>query len=208
MYEIAFAVVVICFVLVAGIRRTRVGRILRAVRDNPAAAQSYGVRVPLARVSAFALSGFLAGVAGTLLFAINERYEVAVFSATEGLNVFISSVVGGVGSMLGAVLGAVLLDGARGFLSGPAGLLPSAVGVLVILLVLPGGLADLAYRLRDALLRRYASAKGLLVPSLLADRRVPDPVIALGDAADHLTTRGRCCRSGSRLSSPWPRRTA
>ncbi len=174
MYELALAVAVSCFVAVAGIRRTRVGRILRAVRDNRSAAQSFGIRVPLARLGAFGLSGFLAGVGGSLLFYVNERYEVALFSPTEGLNVFIAAVVGGVSSSLGAVLGAVVIDGSRGFLSGPAALLPSAVGVLAVLLALPGGLADVLYRGRDRVLRRYAAKRGIHVPSLLADSRVDD----------------------------------
>ncbi|MCU1358401.1 MAG: hypothetical protein JWM89_3819 [Acidimicrobiales bacterium] len=190
MYELAVGVMVLCFVAVAGIRRTRVGRILRAVRDNPSAAQSFGIRVPLARLCAFALSGFLAGTGGALLFYIDERYEVGVFSATEGLNVFISAVVGGVGSSLGAVLGAVLIDGSRTFLSGPAGLLPSAVGVLGVLLVLPGGVAELAYRLRDGLLRRYAAARGILVPSLVADRRSVDPTAEPAASVERPAERG------------------
>ncbi len=186
MYEVALMVAVACVVAVAGIRRTRVGRVLRAVRDNPQGAQAYGMRVPVARLSAFALSGFLAGVGGALLFAVNERYEVALFGATESLNVFIAAVVGGVGSMLGAALGALLLDGSRIFLSGPAALLPSAIGVLAVLLLLPGGLAELAYRGRDTLLRRYAARRGLEVPSLVADRRVVDPTAHLGaDGAFH-----------------------
>ena len=172
MYELALAVTVACFAGVAGIRRTRVGRVLRAVRDNPQGAQAFGIRVPLARLCAFGLSGFLAGVGGALLFYVNERYEVALFSANESLNVFISAVVGGVGSLLGAVLGAVLLDGGRGFLSGPAGLLPSAVGVLGVLLLLPGGLAELAYRVRDNCLRAFAARRRIHVPSLVADSRV------------------------------------
>ena len=190
MYELAVGVMVLCFVAVAGIRRTRVGRILRAVRDNPSAAQSFGIRVPLARLCAFALSGFLAGTGGALLFYIDERYEVGVFSATEGLNVFIAAVVGGVGSSLGAVLGAVLIDGSRTFLSGPAGLLPSAVGVLGVLLLLPGGVAELAYRLRDGLLRRYAAARGILVPSLVADRRSVDPAAEPAAAVELPAERG------------------
>ena len=183
MYEVALAVVVLCFLAVAGVRRSRVGRVLRAVRDNPQAAQAYGVRVPLARLTAFALSGFLAGVGGALLFATHERYEVALFGGTESLNVFISAVVGGVGSMFGAALGAGLLDGSRNFLSGPAGLLPSAVGVLGVLLLVPGGLAEVAYRVRDGLLRRYARARSIHVPSLVADSRTPDPLTATASAA-------------------------
>ncbi len=176
MYELALAVAVLAFLAASGVRRTRVGRVLRAVRDNAPAAQSFGVRVPLARLGAFALSGFLAGVGGALFFYVNERYEVALFGANEGLNVFISAVVGGVGSLLGAVLGAVLLDGSRGFFSGPAALLPSAVGVLGVLLLLPGGLAEVVYRTRDRLLRSFAARRRIHVPSLVADRRVVDPI--------------------------------
>ncbi|MCX7620021.1 MAG: ATP-binding cassette domain-containing protein, partial [Acidimicrobiales bacterium] len=84
--------------------------------------------------------------------------------------------VGGVGSMLGALIGAVAVDGSRGFLSGPLSLLPSAAGVLGVLLIFPGGLAELAYRLRDQALRGFAARRGIEVPSLVADRRLPDPI--------------------------------
>jgi ABC-type branched-subunit amino acid transport system ATPase component/ABC-type branched-subunit amino acid transport system permease subunit len=183
MYELALAVAVLCLAGVAGIRRTRVGRMLRAVRDNKLGAQAFGVRVPLARLCAFGLSGFLAGVGGALLFYVNERYEVAIFTTNESLSVFISAVVGGVGSLVGAVLGAVVLEGSRVFLSGPASLLPSAIGVLGVLLLLPGGLAELVYRVRDNLLRSYAARRGIHVPSLVADSRVVDPTPRLGPDA-------------------------
>jgi ABC-type branched-subunit amino acid transport system ATPase component/ABC-type branched-subunit amino acid transport system permease subunit len=187
MYEVALAIAVLCLAGVAGIRRTRVGRTLRAVRDNKVAAQAFGVRVPVARLSAFGLSGFLAGVGGALLFAINERYEVGIFTTNESLSVFISAVVGGVGSLVGAVLGAVILEGSRIFLSGPAALLPSAVGVLGVLLLLPGGLAELVYRLRDNVLRSYANRRRIHVPSLVADRRVVDPKPQFGAEVIDLT---------------------
>ena len=183
MYWLALAVAVLCLAAVAGIRRTRVGRMLRAVRDNKLGAQAFGIRVPLARLCAFGLSGFLAGVGGALLFYVNERYEVAVFTTNESLSVFISAVVGGVGSLVGAVLGAVVLEGSRVFLSGPASLLPSAIGVLGVLLLLPGGLAELVYRVRDNLLRAYAARRGIHVPSLVADSRVVDPTPHLGPGA-------------------------
>ncbi|MGI8755301.1 MAG: ATP-binding cassette domain-containing protein, partial [Acidimicrobiales bacterium] len=70
--------------------------------------------------------------------------------------------------------GAGVLDGSRTFLSGNLALLPSAVGVLVVLLLFPGGLAELAYRARDAGLRRLAAAGGIDVPSLTADRRTDE----------------------------------
>jgi ABC-type branched-subunit amino acid transport system ATPase component/ABC-type branched-subunit amino acid transport system permease subunit len=183
MYEVALAVLVLALVGLAGVRRSRVGRVLRAVRDNGPAAQAYGVALPAARLTAFAISGFLAGVAGGLLLYVSEGYDVATFSADQGLNVFITAVVGGVGSAAGAIVGALVLDGSRTFLSGPQALLPSAVGVLAVLLVLPGGLAEVGYRLRDRALRAFAARRGIDVPSLVADRRLPDPTPSI-DGAD------------------------
>ena len=161
MYRASLAVLVSCLVAVAGIRRTRTGRVLRAVRDNAPGVQAYGVRVPLARLTAFALSGFLAGVAGGMIVYVNEAYDVGTFAPDQGLNVFISAVVGGVGSAFGAVLGAVVLDGSRNFLTGDWSLLPSSVGVLVVLMFLPGGLAELMFRLRQWVLGLVARRHGV-----------------------------------------------
>jgi len=161
MYRVCVIVLVLCLVAVAGIRRTRTGRVLRAVRDNAPGVQSYGVRVPLARLTAFALSGFLAGISGGLIAYVNEAYDVGTFAADQGINVFISAVVGGVGSAFGAVLGAIVLDGSRHFLTGAWALLPSSVGVLVVLMFLPGGLAELVYRIRHRLLLLVARSRGI-----------------------------------------------
>lgn len=170
MYEVCLAVLVLALIAMAGVRRTRSGRVLRAVRDNQRAAQAFGVRAPLARLTAFGLSGFLAAVAGCLLVYVNQGYDAGTFSPEQGLNVFISAVVGGVGSAVGGVLGAVVLDGSRTFLNEPWSLLPTAAGVLGVLIVIPGGLAELAYRARDWGLRRLAARRGIEVPSLVADR--------------------------------------
>jgi ABC-type branched-subunit amino acid transport system ATPase component/ABC-type branched-subunit amino acid transport system permease subunit len=172
MYEVVLGVLVLTLVAATGIRRSRTGRVLRALRDNTPGAQAYGVRIVPARLGAFALSGFIAGVAGVLLMYVSEGYDVATYGAEQSLNVFIAAVVGGVGSLLGALLGAGVLDGSRTFLSGDWALLPSAVGVLVVLMLVPGGLAELVYRVRDAWLRRIAARRGIDVPSLAADRRL------------------------------------
>ena len=172
MYRVCLLVLVVCVVAVAGIRRSRPGRVLRAVRDNPVAAQAFGVRVPQARLMAFALSGFLAGVGGGLVVYVSESYDVGSYTADQGINVFIAAVVGGVGSAFGAVLGAIVLDGSRNFLSGAWALLPTSVGVLVVLMFLPGGLAELMYRLRDRLLGLVARRQGL---DLVRPDRTVDP---------------------------------
>ncbi len=169
MYELVLGVAVLGFVAVAGIRRSRTGRVLIAVRDNERGAAAFSVPVVRAKLTGFALSGFLAAVAGCLLVHVNQAYSEQPFVAAESLGVFTAAVVGGLGSLAGAVLGALYLSGGTFFLPDRWRLLPSAVGVLAVLLVLPGGLGSVLYRGRDAVLRRLARSRGIVVPSLLAD---------------------------------------
>lgn len=169
MYHVVLAVVVLCFIAVAGIRRSRTGRVLIAVRDNEPGATAFSVGVTRAKLLGFALSGFLAAVAGGLLVHVNQAYTEQPFVAGESLSVFTAAVIGGLGSWIGPVLGSIFLSGGNFYLEERWRLLPTAVGVLGVLLVLPGGLADLVYRGRDAVLRRIARRRQIVVPSLLAD---------------------------------------
>ena len=97
---------------------------------------------------------FFAALAGCLLTQFQQQYSDALFSPAESFNVFTSAVVGGLGSMAGGLIGALFLWGGKWWLQNPSFppllyLLPSAIGVLVVLLVLPGGLSGAVYRLRD-----------------------------------------------------------
>jgi branched-chain amino acid transport system permease protein len=169
MYEVVLVVVVLGFLAVSGIRRSRTGRVLLAARDNERGAAAYSISVVRAKLTAFALSGFLAAVAGCLLVHVNGSYTERPFVAAESLGVFTAAVVGGLASLPGAVLGALFLNGGEWFLSDEWRLLPSAIGVLFVLLALPGGLGGLLYRARDAVLRDQARRHGIVVSSLLAD---------------------------------------
>jgi len=83
-------------------------------------------------------------------------------------------VVGGLGSLLGAALGAIYLQGGQWFLPGAQWqALTSAAGVLIVLMVIPTGLSDVVFRLRDRWLRSVASRHGIAVPSLVADVGTP-----------------------------------
>ncbi|MCU1499490.1 MAG: ABC-type branched-chain amino acid transport system, permease component, partial [Acidimicrobiales bacterium] len=178
MYEFVLVVVVVAFAGVAGIRRSRTGRVLLAVRDNERGAAGYSVATVRAKLTGFALSGFLAAVGGCLLVHVNQAYTEQPFVAAESLGVFTAAVVGGLGSLAGALLGTIYLNGFTWFLPDRWRLLPSALGVLFVLLVLPGGLGTLLYRGRDAVLRWLAERKGIVVASLLADRADDDAVPA------------------------------
>jgi branched-chain amino acid transport system permease protein len=169
-YYVALAVFLVMVWVVVGLRRSRTGRVLLALRENERAAQSFGVSIVRAKLTAFAVSGFVAAVAGGLLVHHQQVYSTNLYGTPESFAVFTASVVGGVGSVLGAVLGAVFLRGSQWLLPAERWqALASAAGVLLVLMVLPGGLASLWGRVRDLYLRRVAERRGIVVPSLVAD---------------------------------------
>ena len=90
--------------------------------------------------------------------------------------VFAMVVVGGLGSIGGAVLGAIYVYGAQYFLPAEWGFLSTGVGMLLVLLLMPGGLGAALGDARDGALRWYARRRGIRVPSLLADTRVISPL--------------------------------
>ncbi|MGH9275916.1 MAG: branched-chain amino acid ABC transporter permease, partial [Acidimicrobiales bacterium] len=147
-----------------GIRNSRTGRAFLAARDNERGAQAYGLSPLRLRLTAFAISGAIAGVAGGMFAHHQQAFGSQPFNPGQNFAVFTMVVLGGVGSPMGAVLGAVWLQGIRWFLPGEWQLLASGAGVLLILLVIPSGLGGLVIRLRDAWLGRVATARGLDVP--------------------------------------------
>ena len=171
-----FSLVVLGLMMLAarGIRNSRTGRALIAIRENENAALSYGVDAVRTTVVAFAISGFMAAVAGVLFVHLQNGLGTAPFDPRESLTAFSTVVIGGMGSLPGAVLGAVYIRGAQYFLPGNWQLIASGVGVLVVLWILPGGLAAAIARVRDAYLRWVAERRGIVVASLLADRKVEE----------------------------------
>ena len=151
-----FCVVVLALVYTGlrGIRRSRTGRVIVAIRENERAAQSFSVGTVRAKLTAFVTSGFVAGLGGALFVHQQQQFSVASYTTGDSFNVFTSAVIGGLGSLGGAFLGALYLYGTRWFITDQAWqLLSSGFGVLLVLLVLPGGLGSLWVKLRDVMVR-------------------------------------------------------
>jgi len=184
-YYLSLAFLLLAIGMARSLRRNRTGRILIAARDNGRLVQAFGVNLAATRMAAFAVSGFIAGMAGSLLAYQNTVFSPGGFTADKSVELFVMSVIGGVGSISGAVLGAVyvvglpLLPGLRDieFVQ----FLTTGLGLLILLMVLPGGLAEGAYRLRDSLLRRVAAKHGIHVPSLVADSLQGDEHVGVPD---------------------------
>ncbi len=153
-YMYSLVVLVLTFLATRGIRRSRAGRVIIAVRENERAAQSYSIPAVRAKLTAFVISGVLAGIGGALFAHLNQSFSVASYSTGESFSVFTSAVIGGLGSLGGAVLGAVYLRGIRWFITSQEWqLLSTGGGVLLVLLILPGGLGGLWVTVRDVIVR-------------------------------------------------------
>jgi branched-chain amino acid transport system permease protein len=151
-YAYVIVVLGLTFVALRGIRHSRPGRAIVALRENEQAAQAYSISPVPVKLTAFTLSGSVAGVAGGLFVHLAQSFDLSSYGVTESINVFTASVVGGLGALFGGVLGAVFLRGSQWFITSPEWrLLSSAIGVLIVLLILPGGLAGLVIKVRDRL---------------------------------------------------------
>jgi branched-chain amino acid transport system permease protein len=173
-YWFCLAMLALVIVAVRSLRNSRVGRMLIAVRDNEKTAQSFGVSQAKAKLLTFAISGLIAGLAGAI-YTVQQQVDPGssanAYAPAASLQTFSMVVIGGLGSVPGAIIGALYVRLAILNLSAPFALLATGSGLLVILLVMPGGLGRVLFQLRDAALRWYAEKRHILVPSLLADRR-------------------------------------
>ncbi len=169
LYVIALVALVVVIAVVRSLRRSRAGRVLIAVRDNEPAAQAVGVPATRLKLVAFVISGAIAGLAGSVYVIVQNGVRPDAFGPEVSLRIFSMAVIGGLGSVPGAILGAVYVRGAEFFLPSGWALVASGAGILILLFFAPGGLGELLFRARDALLRRIADRRGLVVPSLIAD---------------------------------------
>jgi len=170
-YYFCLAVLALCMLGVRNVRRSVLGRELLAVRDNDRAAASYGVGVVRARLWAFAISGFLASLAGYLYLFNIGNVTADTFPPLTSLLLFSAVIIGGLTSQVGAVIGTVYFKGVQYFLPQWAQFLATSFGLLLILMFIPGGLSSIVFGARDALLRRYARVRGLRVGGIATLRR-------------------------------------
>lgn len=152
-YYFCLAGLVFVVLLVVGFRRSYVGRTVIAARDNERAAAANAIHIPRTRLLAFGFSGFVAGLAGGFYTLSLRGFGFQAFTANESLQIFLLAVIGGLGSVWGALAGAIYGQGVFYYTSGAAELLGTGVGLLFVVLIFPGGLAEVGYRLRDFVLR-------------------------------------------------------
>lgn len=156
-YFVCLAGLVFAVVVTGRLRSSGIGRSIIAVRDNEKAAASFGISPSATKLLAFAVPGAMAAFAGSLLAGLTVQFGPDAFAPADSLAIVAMAVIGGLGSIAGAVLGAVYIVGLPALL-GPTPavqLATSGIGLLVLLLFRPGGFAQMVFRARDLLLERF-----------------------------------------------------
>jgi branched-chain amino acid transport system permease protein len=106
---VTYGCLLVTLIISIRIMKSNFGNVIRAVRDDETAARTMGINTFKTRVTAFTVGCFGAGVGGALLGNIITTIDPKMFTITQTYNILMIVVVGGLGSITGSVVGAVLV---------------------------------------------------------------------------------------------------
>ena len=170
-YYVALVALAVAVLMVGALRRSSPGRLFIAVRDNERASAAFGVSPPSVKLTVLAVSGFFSAAAGVLWADTWKAVSTTQFTPDVSIAILAIPVIGGLGSVGGAVAAAVLLYGLAFFL-GPAvqglfgdlgqnlgfSLFLAGAGVVLTVMHAPNGIAgEVQRRWQRHLDRRAAS---------------------------------------------------
>ncbi|MFH0727748.1 MAG: branched-chain amino acid ABC transporter permease [Pseudomonadota bacterium] len=165
-YFVILAMVILCVTVTRNLFRTRVGRAFIAIRDRDISAELMGINLFRYKMYAFGLSSFMAGLAGCLWVNFQRTVTPEHFPLIESVRYLAMIIVGGLGSVIGAIFGAVFMTLVPEILKNALGLLvdmfPLAMsflfplqqvvfGLLIVVFLVfePHGLAEMWRRVKD-----------------------------------------------------------
>ncbi|TDR88053.1 branched-chain amino acid ABC transporter permease [Enterovirga rhinocerotis] len=157
---LSLAVVAVLAVLASFIQRSRYGRAMMAVRDDETAASMTGINVTATKVSAFALSAIYAAIAGCLFATHVHFISPDDFNFAHSITFLSMLIVGGEGTIAGAIIGAALLTFLPEWLRvlGESYLAFFGLMMLAILIFMPTGIVGLLSRFRRSAKREAPPA--------------------------------------------------
>lgn len=149
-YYIALGTLAFCYWLARRLVASRFGRVLRAARENAVRVTVTGYDVNHVRLGAYVISGMMAGLSGFLLANQTDFVSPAYMSWSRSGELIFMVVLGGVGSLYGAILGALAFLITEDVLSSLTQNWKAIFGPLIVLFVLftHGGIAGIAAKLR------------------------------------------------------------
>lgn len=136
-----------------------IGRAFIALRESEIAAQTIGIDLAKYKTIAFAISAFYTGVAGGLFAYLITFLSPDAFTIELSIDFIAMIVIGGMGSILGSIIGAIILTGMQQVLAGLLDLqiLIFGLALIVFMIFMPRGIIGMVYELKDRYLRRQTS---------------------------------------------------
>jgi branched-chain amino acid transport system permease protein len=125
-----------CIVSIRNVAASRLGREMRAIRDDEIAAEAAGINTTKIKVLAFALSSMWGGVAGVLFAHFNGSANPDTFGFIRSVEIVVMVVLGGLGSITGAALAAVVLTILENVLRSVQGALYVGIGLVIFAAIL------------------------------------------------------------------------
>lgn len=108
-YYLGLAALVVVYFVYRRVSRSRVGRAMIAIRSDETAARGLGISPGAVKIASMVLAGFGAGIAGACLDSVTGYIDAQTFSLTFSFNMMLFAIVGGIGSLRGAIIAAVAL---------------------------------------------------------------------------------------------------
>jgi branched-chain amino acid transport system permease protein len=159
LFYLIIPVTIVMTLLAKNLVNGYIGRAFIALRESEIAAQTIGIDLAKYKTIAFAISAFYTGVAGGLFAYLITFLSPDAFTIELSIDFIAMIVIGGMGSILGSIIGAVILTGMQQILAGllDMQILIFGISLIVFMIFMPRGISGMIFELKDKYLRRQTS---------------------------------------------------
>jgi branched-chain amino acid transport system permease protein len=161
LYLFSLGVGALMYLLAWNLLRGRIGRGMRAIRDQPTAAEAMGINLAMFKTRTFAVSAMFTGIAGSLGAIAIQFVAPDSFGVFVSITLFVGLVVGGVASVAGTIFGAIFIEFVPNLADQVSKAAPGAIyGVILIavMFLMPAGAAGFLGGIVRRLLRKATPA--------------------------------------------------
>ena len=155
LYYLIIPITLLMTIMAKNLVNGYIGRAFIALRESEVAAQTIGIDLARYKTIAFAISAFYTGVAGGLFAYLITYLSPDAFTIELSVDFIAMIVIGGMGSILGSIIGAVILTGMQQVLAGLLDLqiLIFGIALIVFMIFMPRGISGMIYDLKDKFIR-------------------------------------------------------
>ena len=135
-FMLAYICLLITIIFIVNLVRSRTGRAITAIRDNDIAAESVGINISKYKVTAFVIGAFFAGLAGVIYAHNVGLIKPTTFDYNKSIEILVIVVLGGMGSISGSIIAAIVLTLLPEFLRGADNLRMLLYAIVLIIMMI------------------------------------------------------------------------